>query len=113
MSLETQITALATAIGADVKALKALSGTATLNFGANGNDMASVTVAAASVTAASQVQVSLSPAGTADNDADEHFAEPAQARITAIVPGVSFDISMASTDQTKLFGTWLVNWSIL
>lgn len=89
-----------------------LKGSATLDFGLAGSDVATVTVAAPSVTAGSVIVVALNPAGTAFNDADEHFAEPANPKVSAISPGVSFNISMASTDQTDLFGTWSVNWVI-
>ena len=86
-------------------------GVAVLNFGLAGNDQATVTVANVNVTATTLVSVDLNPAGTVDNDADEHFVEPSIPRIAAIVPGVSFDISMLSSDQTKLFGTWSILWS--
>ena len=89
------------------------SGTATLNFGLSGDDQADVTVPLASLLATSKVLVWLSPQGTLDNDADEHFAEPAQPRVTSISPGLSFVISMVSTDHSRLFGTWLVNWVVV
>ena len=89
------------------------SGTATLNFGLSGDDQADVTVLLASLSATSKVLVWLSPQGTLDNDADEHFAEPAQPRVTSISPGLSFVISMVSTDHSRLFGTWLVNWVVV
>lgn len=88
-------------------------GTATLDFGKSGSDLATVTVPNTSVAALSQFIVNLSPIGTVDNDADEHFAEPSSPKVTSRVNGMSFDISMQSDDQTRLFGTWLVDWAII
>jgi hypothetical protein len=94
------------AVGAFVK------GYAVLNFGATGEDIAFVTVLTPTLAAGQQITVALSPLGTADNDADEHFVEQAYPKVSARADGVSFTVSMASTDHTRLFGTWLVDWAI-
>lgn len=88
-------------------------GTAVIDFTLQGKDSATVTVLNATVVATSVINVFLSHIGTSTNDADEHFVETTIPKITKIVPGVSFDITMTLEDAGLLFGTWLVNWSII
>ena len=75
-----------------------LSGSATVNFGANpfqatgeGN-VVKVTVPATWVTASDVITVSPQAIATADHDPDDYAAEGITAYAANIVPGVSFDI---------------------
>ena len=80
-------------------ALEKASGT--VNFGATeGNGDASVTVAATWVTASSVIVVSPG-AATADHDVEDALIEGLTASVTALTPGVSFEITAHAP-----YGTW-------
>lgn len=98
--------------GATGPAYAPTSGTATVNFGSAPADQATVTVAAASVTANSSILLSISPAGTADHGADEAAIEALDYMYQNIVPGVSFDIVATCTDGFGLSGAFALNYTI-
>jgi hypothetical protein len=87
------------------------SGTAIVDFGA-GNDIASVTVADATIAAGASIQVWIAPIKSAavDNrEEDEQLAEPLRVMATTIVPGVSFALQ-AICDFGQAFGKFRLGW---
>ncbi len=87
------------------------SGTATLDFGGSvvsETDTASVTVADAGVTAASEITVSLQYEATADHTADEALISNVLLLPGSITPGVGFDIKGFCPNLT--WGKYAVHW---
>ena len=90
-----------------------VKGTAIIDFGVNGDTETTVTVPCVSVAANSVIITSLSPLGTVDNDADEHLVENTLPKVSKKVVGVSFDITMLNSDIGLLYGTWLIEWTLV
>jgi hypothetical protein len=77
-------------------------GIAEVDFGAvtQNNDIATVTVADASITATSYPSVSLYALATTDHDPDDYMAEGLIPYITNVSAGVGFDISVRAPNLT-------------
>ena len=85
-------------------------GTAVVDFGAAGSDMASVVITGQTgIAATSFVMAVLAAIATADHSADEHVIEPIVVTPGAIVPGVGFTV-FARTGNVEVFGEWTVKW---
>lgn len=116
MSLQAKITALAQAIGADIKALNNAGasggsrGKAIVDFGANGSDTATIVVIGqTTLVAASVVSVALEIKDSPDHSADEHFVEGIEILAGNIVAGTGFTI-YARTGNKNLYGKFNVAW---
>lgn len=98
-------------------------GTTTVDFGAfPGKTDATVSVADATIGAASQTEAYLYPVATADHSADEHVVMMEKIGVCAKPPtaGVGFDITCVSPDNPgggtpnadgiRLYGLWTIAW---
>lgn len=87
-------------------------GTAIIDFGA-GNQIATVTVAAASVVATSKIEPYVMADTSPDTNEDSHLIMMSRTVFTCpksqIVPGVSFDIKGFS--DVFLFGKYTINYA--
>lgn len=77
-------------------------GIAEVDFGAvtQNNDIATVTVADASITATSYPSVSLYAFATTDHDSDDYMAEGLIPYVSSVTAGVGFDISVRAPSLT-------------
>lgn len=82
-------------------------GITTIDFGSGGM-MATVTVAASSVTAGSFVEAFLMLDTTADHTPYEHLMAPIKFTCGNVIAGTSFDIFAVSS--ITLTGVWAVRW---
>ncbi len=82
---------------------------ATVDFGASTQETetATVSVAAAWVTASSYIVCAPAAVATAEHDADDYSVEGITASVTNISAGVGFDIVARAAERT--FGTYLIN----
>lgn len=90
----------------------ATTGTATLDFGSTGTDVASVAVTGQTgILSGSLAEAWLSRGTTADNDTEAHQMAAALMSITTgdIVAGTGFTIK-AFCHDSELTGTFSVNW---
>lgn len=84
------------------------TGQATVDFGADDNDLATVTVAAPWVAASSKIICSPAYEATPEHDPEDVLLEQITVAPGNIVPGVSFDLMAFAPEST--FGTYKINW---
>lgn len=90
----------------------ASQGSATLDFGTGGTDIASVIVTGqAGITASSDVEAYLMAEASLDNDANSHIIAAAFLRLIvgAVVAGVGFTIYGVNYEGA-LTGRWTIQW---
>jgi hypothetical protein len=116
VSLASQILALATRIGQEIKQVRlelaaaggGRIGQATVDFGVDDNDLISVTIAAPWVGASSKIVCSPAYETTPEHDPEDAQLEGLTVTAGNIVPGASFDLIAFAPEST--FGTYKINW---
>ena len=117
MSLASQVLALATRIGQEIKLVRTeiaaagggYRGQTTADFGTEESDLVTVAVPAAWVNASSKIMASVALEATADHDAEDAMLEGLTVGAGNVVPGVGFEIIARAPNMT--FGTYKINWT--
>lgn len=111
MSLESRLLDLVNAVGADIKRVVPVSGTAQLNFGSGSKTAEVVVTGVTSILTTSRAMAVVRLQATASHSVDDMQVDPIRVAVKKIVAGVGFSI-YGEMDNARANGLYNVDWFI-